>query len=93
MHRLIAAFAAATMFVVPAFAQPQDPILPICDKALVAAMSGGDPKAVVDQATRAMTEKQRQLVGTVCAIYLLGAASLAKHASEAAKLPAGGTTI
>ncbi|HEX5184453.1 MAG TPA: hypothetical protein VFW19_15050 [Allosphingosinicella sp.] len=96
MHRLVAALAAATILAVPAAAQPgaaPDPILPICDKALVAAMDGGDAKATVDQATRAMDEKQRQLVGTVCAIYLMGALAFAKHAREAARLPAGGTAI
>ncbi|HEY1606026.1 MAG TPA: hypothetical protein VGF77_10575 [Allosphingosinicella sp.] len=93
MHRFIAAFAAATILVVPAAAQPQDTILPICDKALVAAMDGGDAKAVVDRATRAMPEKQRQRVGTICAIYLMGALALARHAREAARLPADGTAI
>jgi hypothetical protein len=68
-------------------------VLPICEKALAAAIDGHDALAVVKDAVKDLPEPQQQQVLGVCGVYLLGAVSMLKHAREAAPLPAGGTSI
>jgi hypothetical protein len=93
---LLAALAAVT----PASATPPPPpaessaaaeptireVIALCDRALVEMMHGKDAAAVVADGTKAMPPATAHQVGQVCAVYLSGAISLAKHAAEEAAI-------
>lgn len=67
-------------------------VLPICERALEAAIGGRDAKAVVEDAVKRLPEAQRATVLSVCGVYLAGAVSMLKHASEPPAVPAGKQT-
>lgn len=67
--------------------------LPICENALQAALQGRNAADVVRQAIKDMPEATQRFVAVVCTIYLAGAVSALKHASEAPRMPTGGTSI
>jgi hypothetical protein len=79
----------------PAAAQAPAPdltpqkVLPICDKALVAALDGRDARSAIEAEIRDLPTERQQAVLVVCGIYLSGAVSALKHVHETAPLPAG----
>jgi hypothetical protein len=57
-------------------------VLPICDRALVAAMNGEDGARVLEAATAGMESARGATVRNVCAAYILGAIAMLKHSAE-----------
>lgn len=68
-------------------------VLPICDRALVAALDGHDAKASVMADVKDMPPERQQAIALICAIYLAGAVSVLKHEREVGPLPSGGRSI
>lgn len=64
-------------------------VLPVCDRALSAALDGHDARAVVDEAVKGQSEDRKQAVIAICGVYLAGALSMIRRAAEAPKVPAG----
>jgi capsular polysaccharide biosynthesis protein len=58
-------------------------ILPVCDKALVAAMNGTDGAEVLADAVKDLPPEQRAVVVNICAVYIMGAIAAVKHRAEA----------
>lgn len=68
-------------------------ILPVCERALQAAIDGHSAAPVLEEGFKALPEDQKQAALGVCQVYALGAVSMLKHMSAAPKIPAGGTSI
>jgi hypothetical protein len=70
-------------------------VLPLCDKALVAAMQGSDGAAALADAIKDLPPAQQASIANICAVYLMGAVAAVKHEAEASAkaIKAGGTEI
>lgn len=68
-------------------------ILPVCERALQAAIDGHSAAPVLEEGFKALPDDQKQAALGVCQVYALGAVSMLKHMQAAPKVPAGGTSI